>query len=110
MPITDDELLLRGLLGDDMVIVRAVAVAIGTNELDQMVQHFLQTEEWLSAALVAWGAASISGVRANLSDNQKTKAALEILEEHELTTARAAQLEFDVSGIDPNHPCPRLTC
>ena len=90
--VAEDELLLRWLLGPDVVLARAAAIAAPDNELEMLVDHFQARKEWISAAKIRWASArSLMWHGSFVEANTHSQAALSLIAQS-LTTDDAEQL------------------
>jgi hypothetical protein len=94
--LAENEDLKRWLQVDDEPIVRAVAVAVGTAELELLLVDYSTSEEWLKASKVAWAMGIVSVDVPTFVKHGK--AALDFLHQLESATTAAQQLELDMRG------------
>ena len=79
----------------DRVLVKAVALAVGAEDLQALVAHYVSAEAWMEAAIVEWAIAAL-GETYGQSGAHGSGAALAMLKKHGLGTEETAQLEFDI--------------
>ena len=79
----------------DRVLVKAVALAVGAEDLQALVAHYVSAEAWMEAAMVEWTIAAL-GETYGQSAAHGSGAALAMLKKHGLGTEETAQLEFDI--------------
>ena len=79
----------------DRVLVKAVALAVGAEDLQALVAHYVSAEAWMEAAMVEWTIAAL-GETYGQSGAHGSKAVLAMLKKHGLGTEETAQLEFDI--------------
>jgi hypothetical protein len=94
--LVENEDLKRWLQVDDEPIVRAVAVAVGTAELELLLADYSTAEEWLKASKVAWAIGIVSVDEPTFVKHGK--AALEFLHHIDSATTTVQQLELDMRG------------
>eukprot|EP00935_MAST-01C_sp_MAST-1C-sp1_P002370 g2370.t1 len=90
----DDERVQRWVLESEPVIVRAVATAVGAEDLATLVVRFLQEERWVQAAKVEWASSAAVGGLITEDGRAHMKAALNLIEGHDLSTLEAQKLEL----------------
>ncbi len=103
--IAEDQMVLRLVVDEDKVLVRAVATAVGTEDLAKLVAHFMQREMPLHAVKVEWEGAKMAGINADLFAG-KVKAVIGLIEEHNLSTDEAQQLELEVRAYASGYGVP----
>ena len=79
----------------DRVLLKAVALAVGAEDLQALVAHYVSAEAWMEAAMVEWTIAAL-GETYGQSGAHGSGAALAMLKKHGLGTEETAQLEFDI--------------
>ena len=57
--VDEDNNVLRWILGDDRVLIQAVAVAVGVDGLQTLVEHFKSQNAWVNAAKTELAAAAL---------------------------------------------------
>ena len=81
----------------DRVLVKAVALAVGAEDLQALVAHYVSAEAWMEAAMVEWTIAALGETYGQSAGGAHgSEAALAMLKKHGLGTEETAQLEFDI--------------
>ena len=92
--VVDDKDLLRVLLGNDRVLSRAAAMAVGTEDLIALVSHFVKGNDPVKAARAEWASAATGSLHGTGASH--SLAALALLARGGGDTTEAQQLELTI--------------
>jgi hypothetical protein len=92
VPVAENEDVVRWLMVEDTVLFQQTALAVGEEELETLVDHFVGKSQWVEAAKAKYAVYSVSSSQAvSLLDE-----VVELLEKCPTRTSGALQLELDV--------------
>jgi hypothetical protein len=95
VPAAENKDLARWLMVGDTVLFQQMALAVGEEELEALVAHFVGRSQWVEAAKARWAVYYVSSSHAV----EMVDEVVELLKKCGPTrTNRALQLEFDVIG------------
>jgi hypothetical protein len=93
VPVTQNEDVMRWMMLDDTVFFRQTALAVGEEELEALVAHFMDRSQFLEAAKTRWAVYFVSSSQLVTMMDE----AVELLEKCGSTRTRGAlQLELDI--------------
>ena len=103
--VLEDECLRRCLLGEDIILIRGAAIAVGAVELEALKAQFLAADEKVQAARVIWALRvanfATDGNDVMRSIQEHERAALNCLQESGEMSKEVKQLELgDFCGPD----------
>jgi hypothetical protein len=100
MPVTENKDVVRWLMTDDAVLFQQTALAVGEEELEPLVAHFVDRSQWVEAAKAKYAVYYASSSQSM----EMMDEVVELLEKCGPTrTNRGLQLEFDVVGSFQYH-------
>jgi hypothetical protein len=96
MPVAENKDVARWMMVDDAVLFQQTALAVGEEELESLVDHFVERSQWVEAAKARWAVYYVSS-------SQAVALLIEVVELLEkcgpTRTNRGLQLELDVICI-----------